>query len=213
MTTKMLFALAFSLALASSGSHAATLDLGSPTSRTPYDRWLGPMWTVMHGLGGGNPSIGRVEQLVRQASEFRYTYTKNHPYVPQKPRVTEATKAGDCKAKALWLAAKMRSSRVRYVVGKAWRFDSRNHAWLMWKGPNGWLILDPSNHDHPLSPQRLSSLQFIPLYSYGPSGSYAHAKSAAARGARRGDYARARRQPTAPYPFPRHRPAREFRSE
>jgi hypothetical protein len=181
MTTKTLFAFLCLLGLAASGLHAATIDLGSPAARTPYDQYLGPMWAVMHGLGSGNPSIGRVEELVRQAAEFRYVYAKNQPYIPQSPRVTGATGSGDCKAKALWLAAKMRSSKVRFVIGKASWFHSRNHAWLMWKGPSGWLILDPSHHSRPLSPQQVSAGQFIPLYSYDPSGSYVHAKGGAAR--------------------------------
>jgi hypothetical protein len=207
MKTKTLFAFVFSLALASSGSHAATVDPGSPISHTPYDRWLGPMWQVMHGLGGGEPSIGRVEELVRQASEFQYAYTSDHTYVPQTPRLTESTGTGDCKAKALWLAARMRSSSVRYVIGKANLSDHISHAWLMWKAPQGWLILDPSNYSQPLSPWQLSPAQFIPLYSYGPSGSYIHTMSVAARGARTAAYDRAHRRLAATQPFPRHRPA------
>src|SRR4051812_24301996 len=95
-----------SLAAAYSGV-AADVDLGSPVSSTPYDAYLGPMWTVLRGLGGSQPAMDEVERLTRQSNGFRYSYSKEQPYVPQTPEQTEASKSGDCKAKSLWLASKM----------------------------------------------------------------------------------------------------------
>ena len=167
---------------------AATIDLGSSTSRTPYDRYLGPMFVVFKDLGGGHPDMATVEQLVAQGRAFRYSFKKDEPYVPQSPQETESTKAGDCKAKSLWLAYKMETSRVRFVVGKAKAVSNMNHAWLIWDGPDGWLILDATLYSRPLAPQTLSPAQFMPLYSYGPSGKYAHTVAAAAKGQSYGDH-------------------------
>src|SRR3954453_9450581 len=95
----------------------AQLDLGSPTSRTPYDQYLGPMWSVFGRLSG-KADMATAAQLVRQGRAFRYSFNKAQPYVPQSPEDTEATMCGDCKAKSLWVAAKLNDRNVRYVVGK-----------------------------------------------------------------------------------------------
>jgi hypothetical protein len=166
----------------------AQLDLGSATSRTPYDQYLGPMWSVFGRLSGGQPGVGLVEQLVRQGKSFRYVFKASEPYAPQSPDVTESTKSGDCKAKSLWLASKMDTKKVRYVIGKAKAGSNLSHAWIIWDGPEGWLVLDATFYSRPLSPQRLSSNEFIPIYSYSPGGRYAHTVSAAGRGVKNGDH-------------------------
>src|SRR3954462_11863697 len=84
----------------------AQLDLGSPTSRTPYDNYLGPMFSVFRGLNG-KADMATAARLVREGRAFRYSYNKSQPFVPQTPEETESKQAGDCKAKALWLASKM----------------------------------------------------------------------------------------------------------
>lgn len=169
-------------------AQGAPLDLGSPTSRTPYDQYLGPMWDVLRKLGGGQPDVNVVEQLVREGRAFRYVYKKDQPYVPQTPAETEATKAGDCKAKALWLASKMDSRNVRFVIGKASAERSVSHAWLIWNGPQGWLILDATMFSKPLDPDRLSPTDYVPRFSYAPSGKYEHAMAAAVGGKKYGDH-------------------------
>ena len=168
-------------------SARAQLDLGAPASRTPYDQYLGPMWSVLSQLNG-KADMATVEQLVRQGRGFRYGYNKAQPYVPQSPSETESTKSGDCKAKSLWLADKMNDRAVRYVIGKAKAGQSMSHAWLIWNGPEGWLILDATLYSRPLSPERISRTQFVPIYSYAPSGKYAHAVSAAGAADKNGDH-------------------------
>jgi len=165
-----------------------SLDLGTPVARTPYDPYLGPLWEVMRRLGGTQPDVGTVEQLVREGRNFRYVFKKEQPYVPQSPTETEASKCGDCKAKSLWLASKMNSRNVRYVIGKARLVSTISHAWLIWEGPEGWLILDATNYSKPLAPSRISSSEFIPTYSYSPSGKYTHAVSGPGAGAKYGDH-------------------------
>lgn len=174
--------------LTASPLRAGGLDLGSPTSRTPYDPYLGPMWEVLRSLDGNQPDVAAVEQLVRQGKSFRYVFKKEQPYVPQSPAETESLRSGDCKAKSLWLASKMGSRKVRYVIGKARLVSTISHAWLIWEGPDGWLILDATNYSKPLSPSRISPSEFIPTYSYSPSGKYTHAVSGPGAGAKYGDH-------------------------
>lgn len=164
------------------------LDLGSPTSRTPYDSYFGPVWAVFGRLGGAQPDSALVEQLVREGKAFRYSYNKAQPFVPQTPEQTESTRSGDCKAKALWLASKLNSRNVRFVVGKTKQAGNVSHAWLIWQGPEGWLILDATLFSRPLHPDRISPNDFRPTYSYAPSGKYAHAVAAAAAASKYGDH-------------------------
>ena len=163
-------------------------DLGASTSKTPYDPYLGPVWSVFGRLGGTQPDPALVEQWVKEGRAFRYSYSKSQPYVPQSPEVTESSKAGDCKAKSLWLANKMDSRKVRFVIGKVKGVRNMSHAWLIWQGPEGWLILDATLYSRPLDPERLSQNEFLPIYSYAPSGKYAHARAAPTVGAKYGDH-------------------------
>jgi hypothetical protein len=165
----------------------AQVDLGSPAGRTPYDPYLGPVWTVLKSLSG-KASPDQAAQLVRQGHAFRYNYNSAQPYLPQTPEQTAASKSGDCKAKSLWVASKLNDRGVRFVIGKAKAGQSISHAWLIWNGPDGWMILDATLYSSPLNPTRLSSNQFVPTYSFAPSGKYAHAMAAASPGAKNGDH-------------------------
>jgi hypothetical protein len=169
-------------------AQAGPLDLGTPISHTPYDQYLGPVWEVMHRLGANQPDPAEVEKLVREGRSFRYSYNSNQPFVPQTPEQTESTKCGDCKAKALWLASKMDSRNVRFVIGKAGAQPGVSHAWLIWEGPQGWLILDATMYSRPLQPDRLSPTDYLPRFSYSPTGKFAHAYAAAAHPAKYGDH-------------------------
>ncbi len=169
-------------------SSSRAVDLGAPTSRTPYDPYLGPVWSVFGRLGGAQPDQAQVEEWVRQGKLFRYSYNKNQPFVPQTPEQTESSKSGDCKAKALWLANKMGSRKVRFVIGKVKQAGNVSHAWLIWDGPGGWLILDATLYSRPLDPERVGSNDFRPTYSYAPSGKYSHAVGAAAATSKYGDH-------------------------
>ena len=166
----------------------SALDLGSTTGKTPYDPYLSPMWSVFGRLGGEQPDPAQVEKWVSEGRAFRYSFSKSQPYVPQTPEQTEATRSGDCKAKSLWLANKMGSRKVRFVIGKAKRGSNLSHAWLIWNGPDGWLILDATMYSRSLDPDRVSQNEFIPIYSYAPGGKYAHARAAAPTGAKYGDH-------------------------
>jgi hypothetical protein len=181
-------ALTFGAATLLSGFLTHAVDLGSPVSRTPYDQYLSPVYSVLQRLGSGQPDPAVVAQLVREGRSFRYVYKKEQPYVPQTPEETESTKSGDCKAKALWLASKIGSRKVRFVIGQAKQVQNSSHAWLMWEAPDGWLILDATLYSRPLEPDKLSPTEFTPTFSYSPGGKYSHAGGAAAGAKKYGDH-------------------------
>jgi hypothetical protein len=184
MKTPLILAL---ILLMAGGRFAGAQDLGQPTSSTPYDAYLGPMRATLSSLHGKAPPLDEVKQYVRTGRSFRYVMT--NPYVPQTPAETEATHAGDCKAKSLWVADKMDDRSVRFVVGKARAVSNLNHAWLLWKGPDGWLILDPTNYSSPIDANRVGPGEFIAFYSYTAGGKYVHAGAAARKAeAKYGDH-------------------------
>jgi hypothetical protein len=148
-----------------------SLDLGSPASDTPYDPYMTPVKQVLTHLSS-ETSMERVRQLMREGRGFRYSFTS--PYVAATPDVTEATHAGDCKAKALWLADQLNDQSIRFVIGKARRTSQMSHAWLLWQHANRWWILDCTNNWYPVPADRVSSSQYIPYYSFDKNGEYRH---------------------------------------
>jgi hypothetical protein len=175
MKTPMLIAVL--TLLSASSSLAPAQDLGRSIGSTPYDKYFGRIRAILAELGSSSPSIELVNELVKTGRAFRY-YMKD-PLVPQTPAETESTKAGDCKAKSLWVAHKMDDRSIRFVVGRVRSVSGMSHAWLLWKGPNGWLILDATMYSRPLEVARLGPQEFTPLYSYTASGKYVHATAGA----------------------------------
>jgi hypothetical protein len=151
---------------------ALAQDLGSPTSHTPFDNYFGPMRATLQSLGSNHPDLPVVDGYVRTGRGFRY-YMKN-PLIPQTPQETESSHAGDCKAKSLWVAYKMDDHTVHFVVGRAHASSGMYHAWLLWKGPNGWLILDPTLLSTPIDVNRVGPSEYRAAYSYTPNGKFVH---------------------------------------
>jgi len=167
--------LLFAVALLSSqlaGFARTNLDLGFPAAATPYDPYMAPVKEVLTHLSNGETSMARARSLMHEGREFRYSFTS--PYVAATPEVTEATQAGDCKAKALWLADQLNDQSVRFVIGKARRTSQMSHAWLLWEHANRWWILDCTNNWEPIPADRVSSSQYIPYYSFAKNGEYRH---------------------------------------
>jgi len=167
--------LLFALALLSSqvlGLARTNLDLGLPASATPYDPYMSPVKQVLNHLTTADTSMDRVRSLMHEGRAFRYSFTS--PYVAATPYVTETTRAGDCKAKALWLADQLNDESVRFVIGKARRTSQMSHAWLMWQHDSRWWILDCTNNWNPIPADRVSSSEYIPYYSFAKNAEYRH---------------------------------------
>ena len=149
----------------------AVVDLGA-SGQTPYDRFMTPVKQVLSSLDENNAPMERAEKLMRIGHGFRYAFTD--PYNPALPSVTARTRSGDCKAKSLWLCDQLGDASVRFVIGKAKRTSRISHAWVMWQNEGRWWILDCTNTSRPIAADQVSRDQYIPLYSYGRSGSYRH---------------------------------------
>lgn len=169
---KLLFCTFALIASQFSGLAAADLDLGSPASATPYDPYMSPVRQVLTHLKTEENSMDRVRSLMHEGRAFRYSFTS--PYVAATPDVTAATRAGDCKAKALWLADQLNDQSVRFVIGKARRTSQMSHAWLLWQHENRWWILDCTNNWDPIPADRVSASRYIPYYSFAKNGEYRH---------------------------------------
>jgi hypothetical protein len=167
----LLFALAL-LASQVAGLAHNSLDLGFPADATPYDPYMTPVKEVLGHLNNEETSMERVRRLMHVGRAFRYSFTS--PYVAATPDVTAETRAGDCKAKALWLADQLNDQTVRFVIGKARITSQMSHAWLLWEHNNRWWILDCTNNWNPIPADRVSSSQYIPYYSFAKNGEFRH---------------------------------------
>jgi hypothetical protein len=151
---------------------AREVDLGKPVQSTPYDKYLGPMRDVLGRLGANHPTMPLVNGWVREGRGFRYSFTE--PYVPQLPEVTERLRAGDCKAKSLWLANEMNDRTVRFVVGKYTRSAEMSHAWLLWENQGRWYVLDATMKSSAIDLANVSENDWVPLFSYSARGKFQH---------------------------------------
>lgn len=166
------FSLTLCAFLASALCSSASIDLGSRSDYTPYDRYLAPVKQVLTHLQGEEDSMERVRQLMSTGRSFRYSYTD--PYVAASPATTSSLRAGDCKAKALWLAAQLHDENIRFVIGKARASSRISHAWLIWQHDAHWWILDCTNNREPIAADHVSSWSYIPYYSFSKNGEYRH---------------------------------------
>ena len=101
----------------------------------------------------GQATYAEVCERMKEGGKFRYDGTDH--LEPQRPEVTEARKAGDCKDLALWLASKLNDPSLMFVEG---RFDNGagRHAWLEWFGDGELWILDLTAHFNGSVPMRAS---------------------------------------------------------
>jgi hypothetical protein len=162
--------------LAASSTLAPAQDMGKSTGSTPYDKYFGRVFSTLSSLSSNDAPLDQVNDYMRTGRGFRY-YMKT-PYIPQTPQETESSRSGDCKAKSLWVAYKMDDRKVRFVVGRIKSVTNMSHAWLIWKGPAGWMVLDPTFYSKPLDMGRLGPGEFTMLYSYTAGGKYVHGRAA-----------------------------------
>jgi hypothetical protein len=149
----------------------AGVDLGVPSSYTPYERYMAPVRNVMASLPKQKPSMDQVCQLMRQGRAFRYHL--DDPYLPASPEVTARIREGDCKDKALWLCNQLDSS-ARFVIGKTARGARISHAWVLWENEGRWWILDCTLKNAPVLADSVAKDRYVPLYSYGKGSCYRH---------------------------------------
>ena len=154
----------------------AETDIGRPASYTPYDRYLGPVRTVLGSVDGDQASMDDVKSLMLKGRGFRYKM--ENPYTPAMPNETAAKRQGDCKDKALWLCDQLDDPSVRFVIGKTKRGAKISHAWVMWQHEGRWWILDCTLKRTPFPADSVSSDRYVPLYSYSKTGAYRHADTA-----------------------------------
>ncbi len=160
------------LLLAKFATASAAVDLGTATEHTPYDRFLTPVKEVFSGMHGDGASMDKVQAAMRQGRAFRYAHTE--PYVPAMPQETASRHVGDCKDKALWLMDQLQDPSARFVIGKMTRGAKLSHAWVMWQHDNQWWILDCTMLNKPVPADKLSSNEYVPLYSYSRNSAYRH---------------------------------------
>ena len=151
----------------------AVVDLGAAASHTPYDAYMHPVKQVLSSLSGASAPIDKVDALMSQGRNFRYSFTE--PYEAALPSVTAQTHAGDCKAKALWLCDQLGDQNVRFVVGKMHANSKLSHAWVMWQHEGRWFVLDCTNTSRPIAADSLRSTDYVPLFSWSKNGVYRHA--------------------------------------
>ncbi|MEA3207951.1 MAG: hypothetical protein QOE70_1008 [Chthoniobacter sp.] len=142
------------------------------TSFTPYDRYLGAVRRVIADLDGRNANMVTACALMREGRSFRYSAAD--PYRADSPETTDARRAGDCKAKALWLYDHLGDPAALFVIGKLERRSPRSHAWVYWRHDERWWILDPTARFAPIAADSVSPSRYVPYYSYGRGGAYRH---------------------------------------
>jgi hypothetical protein len=161
------------LTLLSSVFAAEAVDLGSQSVATPYDKYLGPVRTVLSSLDGQKANMDQVKVLMKKGRAFRYHM--DDPYTPAMPSITAKEREGDCKDKALWLCDQLNDSSVRFVIGKTSPRAKMSHAWVMWQNEGRWWILDCTLKSTPVAADSLPSNSYVPHYSYAKAGRYRHA--------------------------------------
>ena len=136
----------------------------SAAVRGPYELYARPIRLVINRLGKEDADFKRVCELMREGRNFRYRL--HHPYRASSPEITEALRAGCCKDKSLWLAARINDASIRYVYGRARPNSPVLHAWLLWDfGGYSW-VLDCTNHSKPLRLDRLASGEYVAMYQW-----------------------------------------------
>lgn len=143
-----------------------------PAGYTPYDPYLDTVRRVLRNVDSRPRSLAEASKLLRVAYSFRYE--TRHRYRADLPSVTAVRKAGDCKAKALWLYDRLGDTTALYVIGKVGARSRSAHAWLYWRWNDRWWILDPTNLKAPIAADTYSARRYIPYYSFDRTGAYRH---------------------------------------
>lgn len=152
-------------------------ELGlQPTTATPYDGYFESVRRVIAGLDAQTPTMVNASHLMKVG--FSFQYLTRDPYRPDAPSLTDATRAGDCKSKALWLYDRLGDPGALITIGKAEKNSRTSHAWVYWHYGGEWWILDCTDRMDPILASSVSSDRYVPFYSWGKHGSYRHPATA-----------------------------------
>lgn len=151
---------------------AFALDLGSRVSQTPYDSYFATVREVLFNSTGDGVTLRELRPIMAQGLAFHYAHIT--PYAAATPAATEVSRSGDCKDKALWLLSKCHDTRARFVIGRLHRASIVLHAWVLLKSDGAWRIADCTLTGEPRDARRFGRNDYVALYSYGRSGSFAH---------------------------------------
>ncbi|HZR79080.1 MAG TPA: hypothetical protein VFA58_07715 [Chthoniobacterales bacterium] len=140
---------------------------------TPYDR---QMLRVQEALITPAPyrmnsvSFGLVNEWMIELRSMPYRYSREW----RTPWEVQATRMGDCKAKAVALYDRMQlhgATNLRLVIGKRRATDSLTHAWLEWETAQGTVLLDPTFNWAPTM-KTTDAHSYVAYYGYEGAHKY-----------------------------------------
>ena len=163
-------AASFCFCATSSFAHPGFLTVAS----TPYDRQMTPVSTVLSSSAGtlaGRQSLAQVNRWVANLRAIPYRYSLQW----KTPQQVRSDFAADCKGKAIWLYAMMRTNgarHIRFVIGKRHVADQRTHAWLEWETAKGTFLLDPTFNRSVERVSNYDAARYIPHFAYDGARKY-----------------------------------------
>ena len=138
---------------------------------TPYDRQMSPISPILNSPGSPQAdrmSLTAINRWMTNLRAIRYRYSDQW----KTPGQVNSDLVADCKGKALWLYAILRSkgaTHVRFVIGKHHAADLRTHAWLELDTTNGTYLLDPTFNRTVERAGERDPAMYLPHYAYnGP---------------------------------------------
>jgi hypothetical protein len=145
----------------------------SPVDRTPYDRQMSRVTTVLASFNddaGVKLSLAKVNEWMTALRAIPYQYSREW----KTPAEVQVEKVADCKGKALALYEKMRvngEKNVRLIIGKRCAGSPLTHAWLEWETGDQSYILDPT-FDSIATREMQDGWTYIPFYAYEGANKY-----------------------------------------
>lgn len=150
--------------------HAAFSQMGVNFQRvatTPYDAQMSRISRVMQaGTSAAQTlQLDQVNQWMRGLKRIPYQYTSTW----KTPEELQATRSGDCKAKALSLYYLMKSkgaTNVMFVIGRRTGSSQGTHAWLLWETQGKVWLLDPTDESSAVESSGFGTDEYVPHYAY-----------------------------------------------
>lgn len=133
-----------------------------------------PVSTVLSSSTGalaGRQSLAQVNHWVAHLRAIPYRYSLQW----KTPQQVRSDFAADCKGKAIWLYAMMRTNgarHIRFVIGKRHVADQRTHAWLEWETTKGTFLLDPTFNRSVERVSNYNAARYIPHFAYDGARKY-----------------------------------------